>query len=153
MPPPIDAAAEEHEFLREFEYHSLSPWGRLLFEVVRNQFRVIHRLDMLLEQNVKIMDTLTDLGNAITTLVTDETAAQSTILQEIAAFLATQPGGTDFTAQVTALQGVDAAINALPGQVQAAFAPATSGTSSSGTGTAPAAGGTTATANVARKAV
>lgn len=110
----------------------------VLSEILANQRTIIANQTTLLERTRIMADTLTDLNNAVTQLITDETTAQSAILQDIAAFLATQPGGIDFTTQVTALQGVDAAITALPGQVSAALTPTPVATATSSAKTATA---------------
>lgn len=128
----------QEEFLREFRQIELSPVGRLLFEMIRNQFSIINRLDTAIEQNGKIMQDINALNAQIAQVITDETAGFSTVIKEVTDFLATQPGGQDFTTQITSLQQVDADVLALPGKVQAALAPvATGGTTTTGDGSAP----------------
>jgi hypothetical protein len=140
---------DEQQLLKELRECELSPVGRLLFELVRNQFRIINRLDMIVDQNRKIMADINALNAEIGQVLTDETAGFSSVLQAIAAFLSSQPGGTDFTPQIQQLQQIDSDIQALPGKVQAALAP----TTGTGTGTDTGSAAGQASANVARKTV
>lgn len=107
---------------------NLGPFERLMLEIACNQLVIINRLDKIVGQNEKIMADINALNAEIAQVVTDETAGFSTVIKEITDFLATQPGGVDFSAQIASLQQVDTDVLALPGKVAAALAPTPAGT-------------------------
>jgi len=136
-----------HE-LNEFE---LSAAGRLWFEFVRNQFRIINRLDIIVEQNRKIMADQAALDAQIQKVTSDLATSLSSGIQSIITAIQEKGAGVpvDFTPEINSLQSLDDSINAIPNQIAQALASANATAPTSGgdvSGSAP-------VAEVARKQV
>ena len=115
--------------------------GKLLLEVALGQLTTNRKLDTILEQIKDLMASQADLDAAIAQEGTDLTTLQTTV-QSLITKLQSNPGGIDFTAEVTQLQAFDSAINTL----NASAAAAGSGSSTTGTGTTGSPSGSSAPA-------
>jgi hypothetical protein len=147
----MDQREKQHQeqMLQEFHSLELSPLGRLFYEMVRNQFRIINRLDVVIEQNEKIMATQADLDAALQGEGTDlasATAALTALEAKLSSITPGQPA-PDLSSEIATIGTFRSALQTMAANLgtDASNLGSSGGTD---TGSAP-----QASASAARKAV